>query len=115
VSQNESITHEERLKYPLIARVIAKEGYNAQRTRMDLPIAQNVIKAVQSTTKDKIVLMPSMGGSLPLYVFDKYLKTSTITVPITNHDNNQHAENENIRIKNLWDGIETYVALMMME
>jgi acetylornithine deacetylase/succinyl-diaminopimelate desuccinylase-like protein len=115
VSQNESITDEERLKYPRIARVIAKEGYNAQRTRMDLPIAQNVIKAVQSTMKDKIVLMPSMGGSLPLYIFDKILKTSTITVPIANHDNNQHAENENIRIKNLWDGIETYVALMMME
>lgn len=115
VSQNESITDEERMKYPLIARVIAKEGYNAQRTRMDLPIAQNVIKAVQSTMKEKIVLMPSMGGSLPLYVFDKILKTSTITVPIANHDNNQHAENENIRIKNLWDGIETYVALMMME
>lgn len=115
VSQNESITDEERLKYPLIARVIAKEGYNAQRTRMDLPIAQNVIKAVQSTMKEKIVLMPSSGGSLPLYVFDKILRTSTITVPIANHDNNQHAENENIRIKNLWDGIETYVALMMME
>lgn len=65
--------------------------------------------------KEKIVLMPSSGGSLPLYVFDKILRTSTITVPIANHDNNQHAENENIRIKNLWDGIETYVALMMME
>jgi acetylornithine deacetylase/succinyl-diaminopimelate desuccinylase-like protein len=115
VSQNESITDEERMKYPLIARVIAKEGYNAQRTRMDLPIAQNVIKAVQSTMKEKIVLMPSSGGSLPLYVFDKYLSTPTVTVPIANHDNNQHAENENIRIKNLWDGIETYVALMMME
>lgn len=64
---------------------------------------------------EKIVLMPSSGGSLPLYVFDKCLKTPTVTVPIANHDNNQHAENENIRIKNLWDGIETYVALMMME
>lgn len=32
VSQNESITDEERLKYPLVARVLAKEGYNAQRT-----------------------------------------------------------------------------------
>jgi acetylornithine deacetylase/succinyl-diaminopimelate desuccinylase-like protein len=112
VTQNESITDEERLKYPLIARVIAQKGYPAQRTKMDLPIAQNVIKAVQTTTNDEIVLVPSLGGSLPLYLFEKHLNTPTITVPIANHDNNQHAENENIRIQNIWNGIETYVALM---
>lgn len=114
VTQNESITDEERLKYPLIARVTAAKGYNAQRTKMDLPIAQDVIKAVQSTSKEEIVLMPSLGGSLPLFLFEKYLGTPTITVPIANHDNNQHAENENIRIQNIWNGIETYVALMKM-
>jgi hypothetical protein len=42
------------------------------------------------------------------------LKTPTITVPIANHDNNQHAENENLRLQNLWDGLETYVALMRL-
>jgi acetylornithine deacetylase/succinyl-diaminopimelate desuccinylase-like protein len=114
VTQNESITDEERLKYPLIARVQAQKGYNAQRTKMDLPIAQNVIKAVQSSTSEEVVLMPSLGGSLPLFLFEKYLATPTITVPIANHDNNQHAENENIRIQNIWNGIETYVALMKM-
>ena len=114
VTQNEGITDEERLKYPLIVRVQAKNGYNAQRTKMDLPIAQNVIKAVQSSTKEEVVLMPSLGGSLPLFLFEKYLGTPTITVPIANHDNNQHAENENIRIQNIWNGIETYVALMKM-
>ncbi|RYU96612.1 M20/M25/M40 family metallo-hydrolase [Emticicia agri] len=114
VTRNESITDEERMKYPLIARVQVGKGYNAQRTKMDLPIAQDVIKAIQSTVKEEIVLMPSLGGSLPLFLFEKYLKTPTITVPIANHDNNQHAENENIRIQNIWNGIETYVALMKM-
>jgi acetylornithine deacetylase/succinyl-diaminopimelate desuccinylase-like protein len=33
-------------------------------------------------------------------------------VPIANHDNNQHAENENIRIGNLWDGIEIFASVM---
>jgi hypothetical protein len=36
-------------------------------------------------------------------------------VPIANHDDNQHAHNENIRIRNLWDGIETMAALFAME
>jgi acetylornithine deacetylase/succinyl-diaminopimelate desuccinylase-like protein len=42
------------------------------------------------------------------------VKTVTISVPIVNYDNNQHAENENVRLQNLWDGIETFAALMTM-
>jgi acetylornithine deacetylase/succinyl-diaminopimelate desuccinylase-like protein len=53
-----------------------------------------------------------MGGSLPLYLFEK---VNTISVPIANHDNNQHAENENIRIQNLFDGIETMGSLMLLK
>jgi len=105
----------ERAEHPKIAKMLLSDGYNAQRTSMDLAIAQNLIQAIQSTTNDKIVLMPSMGGSLPLFVFEKYLKATTITVPIANHDNNQHAENENIRLQNLWNGIETFAAIMMMK
>lgn len=106
---------QERATHPKIAKMILSDGYNAQRTSMDLPIAQNLIQAIQSTTDDQIVLMPSMGGSLPLYVFEKVLYATTITVPIANHDNNQHAENENIRLQNLWNGIETFAAIMMMK
>ncbi|MEK6282909.1 MAG: M20/M25/M40 family metallo-hydrolase [Acidobacteriota bacterium] len=106
---------EERLQYPLIAKVIHRPGgYNAERTRMDLPISLAVIAAVQSTSLDRIVRLPTAGGSLPLSIITENLKTITITVPIANYDNNQHAENENIRLQNLWDGIETYAALMTM-
>jgi acetylornithine deacetylase/succinyl-diaminopimelate desuccinylase-like protein len=56
-----------------------------------------------------------MGGSLPLFVFEKYLDAKTISVPIANHDNNQHAENENIRIGNLLEGIEIIASLMMIK
>jgi hypothetical protein len=31
-----------------------------------------------------------------------------------NHDNSQHTFNENLRIQNLWDGIEEMAALLMM-
>jgi len=108
-------TDDERSKYPLLAKVSARSGgYNAERTRMDLPISLAVIDAVQSTVKDRVVLLPTSGGSLPLSVITDNLKTVTMSVPIANYDNNQHAENENIRLQNLWDGIETYAALMTM-
>ncbi len=108
----EEPTDAERAIFSRIARVKKSGGYNAQRTPMDLPVVQNVIEAVKSTTTDKVVLIPTMGGSLPLFLFEKYLKAKTITVPVANHDNNQHAENENIRIRNLWNGIETMAAIM---
>ena len=108
-------TDEERSKYAKIAKVNLSNGYNAQKTSMDLPIVKKVIVAIQSTVQDKIVLMPTLGGSLPLFVFEQYLKAKTITIPVANHDNNQHAENENIRLQNLWNGIETMAALMMMK
>jgi acetylornithine deacetylase/succinyl-diaminopimelate desuccinylase-like protein len=109
-------TDEERNKYARIIKVIpGKDGYNAQRTSMELPVAKYVINAVKSTTTEPVVLMPTMGGSLPLFLFEKYLKAKTITVPVANHDNNQHAENENIRLQNLWNGMETMAALMIMK
>ncbi|HEV7396603.1 MAG TPA: M20/M25/M40 family metallo-hydrolase [Pyrinomonadaceae bacterium] len=109
-------TDTERLKFGLIAKVIHRSGgYNAERTNMDLAISQAVIKAVQSTSQQPVVKLPTAGGSLPLSIITENLRTVTITVPIANYDNNQHAENENIRLQNLWDGIEIYAALMTMK
>ena len=108
--------NEERLRHPLIARVNQRTGgYNAERTRMDLDVSLAVVAAVQSTTADKIVRLPTAGGSLPLSIITDNLRTVTMTVPIANYDNNQHAENENLRLQNLWDGIETFAAIMTMK
>ncbi len=109
-------TNDERLKHPRIATIVARAGgYNAERTRMDLPISLAVIAAVQSTSDQPIVKLPTSGGSLPLSIITDSLKTVTVTVPIANYDNNQHAENENLRILNLWNGIEAYAAVMTMK
>src|SRR5438128_4195846 len=106
----------ERKQHALIAKVLARAGgYNAERTRMDLPLSVAVIEAVQSTAKDPIVKLPTSGGSLPLSIITDHLRTVTLTVPIANYDNNQHAENENLRLQNLWDGIETWAAVMTMK
>ncbi len=109
-------TDAERLRHPLIARVNQRKGgYNAERTRMDLEVSLALVVAVQSTTKEAIVRLPTAGGSLPLSIITDNLQTVTMTVPIANYDNNQHAENENLRLQNLWDGIEIYAAIMTMK
>lgn len=108
-------TDEERKTYPRIAKLSKRDGgYNAQRTPMDLPIAQKVLGAVQSTVDYPVIKVPSLGGSLPLVLFEEYLNTKPVTVPVVNYDNNQHAENENIQLGYLWEGIETMAAIMSM-
>jgi acetylornithine deacetylase/succinyl-diaminopimelate desuccinylase-like protein len=106
---------DERKQHALIAKVTVRPGgYNAERTRMDLPISVAAVTAVQGTTAQPIVRLPTAGGSLPLSIITDHLRTVTMTVPIANYDNNQHAENENLRLQNLWDGIETWAAIMTM-
>jgi acetylornithine deacetylase/succinyl-diaminopimelate desuccinylase-like protein len=46
-----------------------------------------------------------------MYLFQQPENTSVIGLPIANHDDNQHAADENLRLQNLWDGIEVYAAL----
>jgi acetylornithine deacetylase/succinyl-diaminopimelate desuccinylase-like protein len=72
---------------------------------MDLPIAREVVQVVERA-RGQTVKYPNMGASLPLDGFDRALGAPTILIPIANHDNNQHSSDENIRLQNLWDGIE---------
>jgi len=79
---------------------------------MDLPIAQEIVRTVESARGPAIKILSSGGGN-PDAAGD-VLKMPSIGVPIANHDDNQHSYNENLRIQNLWDGIELMAALLTM-
>jgi acetylornithine deacetylase/succinyl-diaminopimelate desuccinylase-like protein len=117
-SQGFHIVHEEpdeavRREHAKVVWLEWETDYPALWTDMDLPVSKTVARVVDEAIDGPIVLTPSMGGSLPLYIFSEILGAPPIVVvPIANHDNNQHAPNENIRIANLWLGIEIYAALM---
>jgi acetylornithine deacetylase/succinyl-diaminopimelate desuccinylase-like protein len=103
-----------RMSHAKVAKVIVETGgYNAARTSMDLPISQLVLRTAESA-RGPVVKLPTMGGSVPLYMIEETLHAPTITVPIANHDNNQHSFDENIRLENLWDGIDLLAALLAM-
>ncbi|MBS0396185.1 MAG: M20/M25/M40 family metallo-hydrolase [Proteobacteria bacterium] len=97
---------EERASHDRLLRLVANDGYPAQRTRLDLPLAQSVVDAVARASGSTVVRVVSVGGSLPLSVIEQELQVPILTIPIVNYDNNQHAENENVRIDYLWSGIE---------
>ena len=103
-----------RRKHAKLARVTSDKGYRAVRTAMNLPVARQMIQAVEQALGERPVLAPTLGGSVPLYILEVGLQAPQIGVPIVNHDNNQHSINENVRIQNLWDGIEIYAAIFTM-
>lgn len=107
-------TLDERRTRARIVRIVATPGYDAERTAMDTPLARAVRDAVQSTTGRPVVAQPTMGGSLPLSIIREELGASSISVPIANPDNNQHGEDENLRIGNLYEGVATFEALMLL-
>lgn len=109
----DSVTTAMRLAHSKVARVIWDAGgYQASRASMEEPFARAVVRAVADGIGTQPLLLPTMGGSGPLYLFEKVLHTPIIILPIANFDDNQHAANENLRLQNLWDGIEVYAGLI---
>ena len=95
-----------------LVRLEWDSGYPGLRSDMSSPAAKAVIGAASNAAAAPVVVVPMMGGSVPLYLFADVFDAPIIGVPIVNHDNNQHAANENLRLQNLWDGINLYAALM---
>ncbi len=101
---------EARRNQAKLVRLEWGSGYPPARTALDLPLSREVA-AIMTAAGHEPVLLPTMGGSIPMYLFQQPNETPVIGLPIANHDDNQHAADENIRLQNLWDGIEIYAAL----
>ena len=105
-------TKEERLAHDHVAKVTKGDfNYPASRTSMDLVISRAVIRVVQGATSNEAIIAPTLGGSVPMYIFEN-LHIPWIGVPIVNYDNHQHSRDENLRLGHLWRGIEIYAALL---
>jgi acetylornithine deacetylase/succinyl-diaminopimelate desuccinylase-like protein len=100
-----------RLAHGKVARLDWGEGYPGARTAMDLPVSRAVVQAVGEGQGRPVLEVPMLGGSIPIHLFAGILKVPVILVPTVNHDNSQHAADENLRLQNLWDGIEVFAAL----
>jgi len=104
---------EERSSHERIARLDwENSGYPAYRAAMGLPIVQNVAAIVNELADGSLIQLPTMGGSLPLYLIDQAIGAPILILPIANHDNNQHGNDENLRLQNLWDAIGIYAAVL---
>ena len=110
---DESPTAAERIAKPRLARFDwGDDGYPAAMSSPEDPGVARVIKVMKAATSDSVRVAPLMGGSLPIAPIGEVLGTPFVIVPIVNADNNQHAPNENLRMKEFRRGIGLYAALL---
>jgi acetylornithine deacetylase/succinyl-diaminopimelate desuccinylase-like protein len=107
-------TTEDLRTHPRVVGIRFGNGGNAFRTSMDLPIAQAVIRAIEAV-RGPVIKLPTMGGSLPVGFIEGALSTHLINIHMSNPDSNNHSANENLRLQNLWDGIEQAAALLLLD
>ncbi|MGE3539526.1 MAG: M20/M25/M40 family metallo-hydrolase [Candidatus Tectimicrobiota bacterium] len=99
------------------AQVELLHGYEAYKVAVTHPQVQHVISAVQELCAsmgetEPPVVLPTMGGSLPLHALAQALGMPLISLPLANHDDNQHAPDENLRLGHFLQGISTMLSVV---
>jgi acetylornithine deacetylase/succinyl-diaminopimelate desuccinylase-like protein len=102
----------ERRATPNLVRLQWGAGYPPARTPMDDPFSRRLVAVVEEAAGRPIVTLPTLGGSIPMYLFVDVFGVPVVGLPIVNHDNRQHAADENLRLENLWEGIGTFAAVL---
>jgi acetylornithine deacetylase/succinyl-diaminopimelate desuccinylase-like protein len=94
-------------------RVVDKGGYDPAKTSLELPVSREVIASVERAHDgERAVLMPTLGGSVPLFAFTDILALPTLVVPYANANNRQHSPNEHLRLDHLFQGVRTTAQLL---
>jgi acetylornithine deacetylase/succinyl-diaminopimelate desuccinylase-like protein len=87
-------------------------GMDPSKTPLDSPWTEPIRAAIRTATGEEPYLVPAMGGSLPEYVWTKLLGVPAFVVPYANHDERNHAPNENIEVERFITGIKIGAALL---
>lgn len=105
-------TDEQRARYPRLASFRATISYDAFRTPFESPCGVWLTRALTRAFGKEPIRIRMGGGSIPISPFVTKLGIPAVIVPTVNADNNQHAENENVRVGNYIDAIRTFTFIL---
>jgi acetylornithine deacetylase/succinyl-diaminopimelate desuccinylase-like protein len=88
---------------------------SAFRTSTSDPRARALVASVTRTFGQPPVQLRTLGGTVPIAPFIEALGFPALIVPTVNFDNNQHEENENLRLGTFFDSIVMIAAVLRME
>jgi len=101
-----------RAKYPKLANFQSEVSSLAFRTEPTSTIGQWLNAAVKHALGAEPIKIRMSGGTVPISHFINGLKIQAVLVPLVNPDNNQHSPNENLRLGNFVEGIQTCVSIL---
>ena len=80
--------------------------YRPAKTPIDHPMSKAVVSAVRKAFESEPILYPVTGGSNPSSIICDFLKIPIVKVPYGNHDESNHAPNENMVVDLFYKGIK---------
>jgi len=109
--------------FEAIVRFARKRGYDgieirnlkgtpASRTPLDHPAVPRVKAAVARGFGREPLVVPSLGGTTPDFVFTRILGLPSIVVPLAPYDENNHAPNESTKVSLFLAGVRTGLHLI---
>ena len=110
---NDEPNDNQRLSNNKLVKMNYKISYPAFRTPINAKEGKWLKNILFNNFKVNPVLIRTSGGSVPISPFVNNLGIPAIGIPTVNLDNNQHSPNENIRLGNYFNGIETFVSLLL--
>ena len=84
----------------------------ASRTPLDHPMVPKVKAAVEKGFGRKVLVVPSLGGTTPDFVFTRLLGLPSIVIPLAPYDENNHAPNESTKVSLYLAGIRSGLHLI---
>jgi len=105
---------ETRRRYPRIVKAVFRSASEGFRTSPLAPESQLVTEAVARMLGERPIQIRTMGQTIPIARFIEVMGIPAITLPTVNFDNNQAAENENLRLGHFFTGIITIAAVLTM-
>jgi len=104
---------EARQRHPRLARMqVSETPTEAFRTAPSDPQARLVAAALERAFGAPPVRLRTLGGTVPIAPFIAALGFPAVLVPTVNFDNNQHEENENLRLGHFFQAVEIVAAVI---
>jgi acetylornithine deacetylase/succinyl-diaminopimelate desuccinylase-like protein len=92
--------------------LVRQGSMEPSRTPMDSPFTDPIRAGMAAAQGAEPLLVPMLGGSLPLYVFTGVLGLPTFGIPLGNPDQANHAPNENLDLERFHTGVKTAAAVL---
>ena len=97
---------------PEVELVAEEKGMQPSKTPIASPYTAPLRRAFVAAQGREPLLVPAGFGSLPNYVFTKILGIPAFVTPYANHDEANHAPNENMTLDCFHEGVRTGAAVL---